>query len=124
MLKAVLKQSNDLAKDLASVKAEFELAYQQLIRCDPPAAVEQQLGSAGQSLALLKSRTWNEDEKRLAAPLLRELKTKVARIQLLLDTAAAFRCGVALAETVVGETYDADGSWRTIHPNDHICLNA
>lgn len=66
-----------------------------------------------------------EPQQRLAAAsLLTQIRSHVARAQLLLDAAASFHCGIALTGPPVAETYSPDGDWQTSYPADQICLNA
>lgn len=52
------------------------------------------------------------------------IRMLATRTQLLLDAAANFHCGAALAGPVVADNYAPDGTWETIYPSDQIRLNA
>ena len=120
------KQPNEIQTCLELASAYLQQARQQLIRCEPSSAAQTE-ASLLRVVSLLESqsgRPWSEIDKQVGRRLLSDIRAGVARAQLLLDSAASFHCGAALAGPAEPETYSPDGSWQTNYPNDQICLNA
>ncbi len=96
----------------------------QLVRCDSD---EVQIVSTLERVAhLLRSVESAPDAMRdgAARGILSAIHALATRTQLLLDNAANFHCGAALAGPVVTDSYAPDGTWQTVYPSDQICLNA
>ncbi len=96
----------------------------QLIRCD---SVEEQIVSTLERIAQLLGSVQAESDGMLdgsARETLSGVRALATRTQLLLDAAANFHCGAALAGPVVTDSYAPDGTWQTVYPSDQICLNA
>ena len=124
------KQPNEFLTNLQLASDYLQQARQQLIRCDSlPGQTEPTLlrvAALLQGLADNPARSQMNLSKdpQAVVDLLLTMRACSARTQMLLDTAASFHCGAALAGPPIPETYTPDGGWQTIYPNDQICLNA
>ncbi len=120
------KQPNNVLTNLQLASDYLQQVRQQLIRCDSLAGQTEptlhRISGLLRDLALSPERL-NADPKAVVSLLLK-IRAESARAQMLLDTAAAFHCGAALAGPAIPETYTPDGGWESNYPSDQICLNA
>ena len=116
--------ANEPKTTLELAAAYLQQARLQLICCEPVEA--QVLPSLSRAAQLLETvhLPLGSPEAATLCRLLQEIRETAFRARLLLDAAANFHCGIALAGPATTDGYAPDGTWETSYPSDQICLNA